>query len=95
MILYFRHSDGSISTRELGPPAGPVTLSVAPPAGAELIDAETGRAELDRLERIRQGKADHRRAELLAAKRAVHDELVALGVSATAAAALAGLPAPS
>jgi hypothetical protein len=92
MIIYFRHDDGRISTRELGEPAGGVHLAVAPPAGATLIEEQEGRAELERLEMVRQSRREERRAELLAGRRGVYDELVALGVSPTAAGLLAGVP---
>lgn len=94
MILYFRRlADGAIITRELDQAAG-ARARVSPPAGAELVEAEVALAALAEL----AAERDRRRADDAAGyaetRRAVHEELLGLGLSTAAAAALSGHRGP-
>lgn len=90
MIIYFRRPDGAIITRELAEAAG-VKMRVSPPAGAELLDPEIALAELERLAQERQAKRDASAAAYAQTRRAVYEELLALGgVSPAVASALSG-----
>lgn len=89
MILYFRHDDGRISTRELGEAAG-VRLRLSPPAGATLIEEHTALAALAEHEQIRRAKREATNEQAAERRLGVYGELLELGLSPASAALLSG-----
>jgi hypothetical protein len=89
MILYFRHGDGRISTRELSEAAG-VRLRLSPPAGATLIDEHVALAELAEHERIRRTKREVTNEQAAERRLGVYAELLELGLSPASAGLLSG-----
>ncbi|MFF3665484.1 hypothetical protein [Microtetraspora malaysiensis] len=89
-LRFYRHEDGRITSRMLGPVHGPYEVELPAPAGACEIPAEVALAEIASHEADRDKWVAEQERKVDAQQKADYDELLRLGMNETTARRLTG-----